>query len=66
MEELINLQMHRHAKTCKKTGHKVCRFNFPVPPMSKAMILTPFGSSCFDEQNKEKIKENAEKNERTP
>ena len=23
MEELVNLQMHRHAKTCKKAGHKI-------------------------------------------
>ena len=61
MEELINLQTHRHAKTCKKTGHNVCRFNFPVPPMPKTMILTPFDCSCFDEQNKKIIKENAEK-----
>ena len=60
MEELINLQTHRHAKTCKKTGQKVCRFNFPVPPMSKTTILTPFDCSCFDEQNKKIIKQNAE------
>ena len=29
--------------------------------MSKTMILTPFDSSCFDEQNKKIIKENAVK-----
>ena len=34
--ELINLQMHRHAKTCKKKGNKICRFNFPLPPMAKS------------------------------
>lgn len=61
MEELINLQTHKHAKTCKKTGNNVCRFNFPVPPMPRTMILTPFDCSCFDEQNKKIIKENAEK-----
>ena len=41
MEELVNLQLHRHAKTCKKMGQKVCRFNFPLPPMQQTVILTP-------------------------
>ena len=61
MEELVNLQMHRHAKTCKKAGHKICRFNFPVPPMPNTVISTPLDNSCFDEENKKEIKENAEK-----
>lgn len=61
MEELVNLQMHRHAKTCRKAGHKICRFNFPLPPMPKTVILTPLDNSCFDEENKKQIKENAEK-----
>ena len=61
MEELVNLQMHRNAKTCKKAGHKICRFNFPLPPMPKTVILTPLDNSCFDEENKKQIKENAEK-----
>ncbi|XP_070567337.1 uncharacterized protein [Ptychodera flava] len=39
--ELINYQMHRHAKTCKKKGQCVCRFGFPVPPMPRTMILQP-------------------------
>jgi len=53
--------MHRHAKTCKKAGHKVCRFNFPLPPMPRTMSLTPLENSCLDEENQKKIKENAEK-----
>ena len=28
--DLVNLQRHRHSKTCKKQGHKICRFNFPL------------------------------------
>ncbi|XP_070538389.1 uncharacterized protein [Ptychodera flava] len=39
--ELINYQMHRHAKTCKRKGQCVCRFGFPVPPMPRTMILQP-------------------------
>ena len=61
MEELVNLQMHRHAKTCKKARHKICRFNFPLPPMPRTMILTPLENSCFDEQKQKKIKETADK-----
>ncbi|XP_078352070.1 uncharacterized protein LOC144636749 [Oculina patagonica] len=61
MEDLVNLQMHRHAKTCKKAGHKICRFNFPLPPMPRTMILTPLDTSCFDEEGKKLIKENGEK-----
>lgn len=61
MEELVNLLMHRHAKTCKKARHKICRFNFPLPPMPRTMILTPLENSCFDEQKQKKITENAVK-----
>ena len=64
MEDLANLQMHRHTKTCMKASHKVCRFNFPLPPLPKTMILTPLENSCLDEDNQKKIKENAEKNKR--
>lgn len=60
VEDLVNLQRHRHAKTCKKAGHKMCRFNFPLPPMPKTMILNPLENSYFDQENLKKIKENAE------
>ena len=36
MDDPVNLQMHRHAKTCKKAGNKICRFNFPIPPMPQS------------------------------
>ena len=39
LADLINSQTHKHAKTCKKKGHKNCRFNFPLPPMGRTMIL---------------------------
>ena len=62
MEELVNLQLHRHAKTCKKMGHKVCRFNFPLPPMRQTIILTPLEQyETFDDDKKKNIKENGEK-----
>ena len=62
LEDLVNLQIHRHAKTCKKMGHQVCRFNFPLPPMQKTMILRPFDdydTVCAEKQKY--IKESAER-----
>ena len=38
-EEIIHFV--QIAKTCKKGGHKICRFNFPLPPVSRSMILEP-------------------------
>lgn len=62
MEDLVNLQIHGHAKTCKKMGHQICGFNFPLPPMQRTMILTPLDDSdtlCPEKQRY--IKETAEK-----
>ena len=39
-QQLIARQMHRHTRTCPKKN-KVCRFNFPKPPMDKTTILKP-------------------------
>ena len=61
MKELINLQTHRHAKTCKKGGHKICKFNFPLPPMPKAMILEPLRESYFVEDELNEIKKHWDK-----
>ena len=61
MEDLVNLQMHRHAKTCKKGGNKICRFKFPIPPMPKTIILKRFDDCYYDEQKNKVIKENSEK-----
>ena len=41
LSNLVNLRRHKHSKTCKKRGHPICRFNFPLPPMPKTMILEP-------------------------
>ncbi|XP_053407909.1 uncharacterized protein LOC128559625 [Mercenaria mercenaria] len=40
MKTLVNYQTHRHARTCRKKGKSVCRFGFPLPPMTETMILT--------------------------
>ena len=38
---LINYQTHRHAKTCMKKNKQICRFNFPIPPMPRTLVLAP-------------------------
>lgn len=41
MPNLVNYQTHRHARTCRKKGKAICRFNFPIPPMPSTVILQP-------------------------
>jgi len=60
MTELMNLQIHKHAKTCKKNGQKICRFNFPLPPMPHTVILQPLDISSYDESEQKTIKSNSE------
>ena len=38
--DLGKVQCHRHTHTCRKKG-RVCRFNFPLPPMRCTQILEP-------------------------
>ena len=49
LSDLVNLQRHKHSKTCKKRGHAICRFNFPLPPMPRSMILEPLSEADLDE-----------------
>ena len=46
-KDLVNLQTHRHAKTCKKRNQNVCRFNYPLPPLPVTMILQPLDHASF-------------------
>ena len=55
--ELVNLQRHRHSK---KNGHKVCRFNFPLFPMARTMILEPL-TETFCEEVEDSLKKQYEK-----
>ena len=59
--DLVNLQTHRHAKTCKKKGQEICRFNFPLPPMPHTMILNPLNVENLSEEHIEVIKDNYDK-----
>ena len=38
---LVNLQSHKHSRTCRKKGKPICRFGFPLPPLRKTMLLYP-------------------------
>ena len=52
LNELVNLQRHKHSKTCKKRGNNVCRFNFPLP---RTMILEPLSVSDLSENLAKKL-----------
>ena len=41
MLHLVDLQTHKHSKTCRKKGKAVCRFGFPLPPLRKTVLLEP-------------------------
>ena len=57
LSELVNLQRHKHSKTCKKKGLAICRFNFPLPPMPRTMILEPLSETDLDENVADALKE---------
>ena len=61
MVNFINLQTHRHAKTCKKKGQKICRFNFPLPPMRKTMVLSPLSKESFTDDQLKDIKDRSDR-----
>ena len=38
---LVELQTHKHSRTCRKKGKAICRFGFPFPPLPRTMLLYP-------------------------
>jgi len=52
LNSLVELQVHKHTRTCKKQFRKttVCRFGFPKYPMAKTEILEPLVCSDPIEQ----------------
>ena len=44
----VEFQKHKHSKTCRKKGKAICRFGFPLPPMSCTMILEPLHTDDDD------------------
>lgn len=56
LTDLVNLQRLKHSKTCKKRGHAVYRFNFPLPPMPRTMILELLSETDLDENVADMLK----------
>ncbi|MCP4161026.1 MAG: AAA family ATPase [Deltaproteobacteria bacterium] len=49
--QFIKNNIHKHSKTCRKMNKrnkKVCRFNFPIPPMKETSILQPLKAEKKD------------------
>ncbi|XP_052075796.1 uncharacterized protein LOC127713867 [Mytilus californianus] len=55
-QDLVKLQMHRHTHTCRKKKKKTCRFNFPLPPMKKTIILDKLPSNMTPKEAKRHTK----------
>jgi DNA replication protein DnaC len=54
LQDLVQLQTHRHSSTCKKKKLKKCRFGFPKPPMKKTTIVYPLSEPEFSKKDVEK------------
>ncbi|XP_069136358.1 uncharacterized protein [Argopecten irradians] len=52
LAELVQLQVHKHSKTCKKGGKPVCRFGFPLPPLPRTMLLEPLETDVAEYRKK--------------
>ena len=37
----VDLQTHKHSRTCRKKGRAICSYDFPLPPLPKTMLLYP-------------------------
>ena len=51
-KQYIQYQIHRHSRTCHIGNTHKCRFSFPIPPMSKTVILEPID---FESEAEEKV-----------
>ncbi|XP_062577686.1 uncharacterized protein LOC134239531 [Saccostrea cucullata] len=48
VEPFVELQIHKHSRTCRKKGKDICRFGFPQPPMDSTLILEPLSADDSD------------------
>ena len=39
LHDFIQMQLHKHSRTCHKKEDKICRFGYPLPPLKNTMIL---------------------------
>ena len=40
--DYLDIQKHKHSRTCRKMGKAICRFGYPIPPMNKTKLLEPY------------------------
>ena len=54
IDGLVEYQLHRHTRTCKKQFRKrtVCRFDFPKLPMTSTRILQPLPKDDDDDSSR--------------
>ena len=55
-KQYIQYQIHRHSRTCHIGNTHKCRLSFPIPPMTKTVILEPIDFESEAEENKFKAK----------
>ena len=41
LHDLIQLQIHKQSRTCRKKANRICRFGYPLPPLNRTIILEP-------------------------
>ena len=58
-KNLVDLQKHKHSRTCRKNGKAQCRFSYLQPPTSPSQILRPYEGE--DEDKYKKIFANIQK-----
>ncbi|KAJ8048298.1 ATP-dependent DNA helicase PIF1 [Holothuria leucospilota] len=46
----LQLQKHKHSKTCRKGGKPICRFGFPKPPMIETTLLSPLQQDVSEDE----------------
>ena len=55
--KLVNRQIHRHFRTCRKQSKTECRFNYPQPPMRATTILFPIDVEEEDQTQLKQFKD---------
>ncbi|KAI5693521.1 hypothetical protein M8J75_000652 [Diaphorina citri] len=52
--DLINVQFHRHSRSCHRMvrGVRHCRFGVPFPPMRRTVILLPLDETVSEEEKR--------------
>lgn len=55
---MLELQKHKHSKTCRKGGKPICRFGFTKPPMNRTMLLKSIEIEKFSHEEYITMKQN--------